>query len=168
MPLNLILDYPQLCRVRAARARGAEANPLPRHPEISITRPAPKAPGAADRKPLHWVGSSMDALRDMPEEVRRDFGRRLNLAQRGRLPPGTKSWQGLGARVFEMLREYDTDAYRAVYAARFGDAIYVLHAFQKKSPKGKRTDTRDIKAIEEALRGAEAHYRATYRREGEH
>jgi len=115
-----------------------------------------KPPGRAMRKPLHWVGSSRDALCEMPEEVLRDFGRRLNLAQRGRLPPATKPWHGAGAGVFEMVREFDSDAFRA---------IYVLHAFQKKSPKGRQTDTRDIAAVEAALRGAGAHHQALYRRE---
>jgi phage-related protein len=124
-----------------------------------------KLPGKASRKPLHWVGSSRDALCEMPEEVRRDFGRRLNLAQRGRVPPATKPWHGAGAGVFEMVREFDTDAFRAVYVVRFEEAIYVLRAFQKKSPKGRQTETRDIAAVEAALRGAAAHHQAFYRRE---
>lgn len=121
-----------------------------------------KSPGAADRKPLHWIGSANEDLCDMPEDVRVDFGRRLNLAQRGRLPPSTKPWQGLGPGVFEMVRAFDGDAYRAVYAAHFEKALYVLHAFQKKSPSGRRTAARDVEAIGAAFRTAEDHYRATY------
>jgi phage-related protein len=86
----------------------------------------------------------------MPEEVRVTFGRRLNLAQRGRLPPSTKPWQGL-AGVFEMVEEFASDAYRAVYLARFKESVYVLHAFQKRSRSGRKTDKTDIEAIEIAL-----------------
>lgn len=121
-----------------------------------------KPPGAADRKTLHWVGVSIDTLCAMPEEVRIDFGRRLNLAQRGRMPPDTKAWEGQGPGVYEMRRLFDGEAYRAVYVARFEMAMYVLHAFQKKSPKGRKTDARDVQAIKHALKGAEEHYKETY------
>jgi phage-related protein len=95
----------------------------------------------------------------MPEVVRREFGRRLNLAQRGRLPLGTKPWHGLGPQVFEMVEEFRSDAYRCVYLAKFEAAIYVLHAFQKKSPNGRKTDIRDVEAIEKAFAAAMEHYR---------
>jgi phage-related protein len=101
----------------------------------------------------------------MPEEVRLDFGRRLNLAQRGMTPPSTKPWKGAGPNVLEMVREFGNDAFRAVYTVRFNKAVYVLHAFQKKSPKGRKTDRRDVEAVERALRGAQEHYRVTYESE---
>jgi phage-related protein len=63
-----------------------------------------KPPGAADRLPLRWVGNANKALREMPEEVRIDFGRRLNLAQRGRLLPDTKPLHGFGQRGGRVLR----------------------------------------------------------------
>lgn len=103
----------------------------------------------------------------MPEEVRLDFGRRLNLAQRGMAPPSTKPWKGFGSSVLEMVREFDSDTFRAVYTIRFSKAVYVLHAFQKKSPKGRKTDARDVEAVESALRGAEEHYAATYGNEAD-
>jgi phage-related protein len=118
-----------------------------------------KPPGAADRLPLRWVGNAKRALRDMPEEVRRDFGRRLNLAQRGRLPPDTKLLHGFGGGVFEMVEAFDGDAYRGVYLARYQMAIYVLHFFQKKSPKGRKMARLDVEAIEEALKSAMDDYR---------
>jgi len=120
-----------------------------------------KPTGAAGRKPLLFVGTAREDLCSMPEEVRRDFGRRLNLAQRGRLPPGTKPWHGLGHQLFEMVEEFRADAFRCVYLAKFDSAIYVLHAFQKKSPKGRKTDRRDVEAIERAFAGALEHYRGS-------
>ena len=101
----------------------------------------------------------------MPEEVRIDFGRRLNLAQRGKLPPNTKAWQGLGPGVFEMVEEFAGDAYRAVYLARFEKAVYVLHAFQKKSRSERKTDKQDIEAIETAFRSAVEDYTETHKKE---
>jgi phage-related protein len=99
----------------------------------------------------------------MPEEVRVTFGRRLNLAQRGRLPPSTKPWQGL-AGVFEMVEEFASDAYRAVYLARFKESVYVLHVFQKKSRSGRKTDKTDIEAIEMAYRSAVEHYEKAHKK----
>ena len=121
-----------------------------------------KPPGAADRKPIHWVGNSNDDLCEMPEEVRIEFGRRLNLAQRGRMPANTKAWQGEGPGVFQMSKPFATNAYRAVYAAKFEKAIYVLHAFEKKAKSGGKTDQADIDAVEIALRSAAEHYAETY------
>ena len=117
-----------------------------------------KPPGTADRLPLRWVGNAKKALREMPEEVRVDFGRRLNLAQRGRLPPDTKPLQGFGSGVFEMVEAYDGDAYRGIYLARYQMALYVLHFFQKKSPTGRKMARLDVEAIEEALKSAVEDY----------
>jgi phage-related protein len=113
-----------------------------------------KPPGAADQLPLRWVGNANDALREMPEEVRIDFGRRLNLAQRGRLPPDTKPLHGFGQGVFEMVEAFKGDAYRGVYLARYQMALYVLHFFQKKSPTGRKMARLDVEAIEAAIKSA--------------
>jgi phage-related protein len=71
---------------------------------------------------------------------------------------------GRGIRVFEIVEQHDGIAYRAVYAAAFKEAIHVLHAFQKKSPDGgSKTGQRDIKAVKQALKGAQAHYKDNYK-----
>ena len=121
-----------------------------------------KPPGAADRKPIRWVGSSEDDICDVPSEVRIEFGRRLNLAQRGRMPPHTKALQGQGAGVFQMSESSDSGTYRAVYLARFSKAIYVLHVFQKKAKSGVKTDKKDIDAIGVAVRSAEESYKIEF------
>jgi len=113
-----------------------------------------KPPGSANRLPLFWVGNANEALCEMPEEVRLDFGRRLNLAQRGRLPPNTKPWHGVGSGVYEMVEEFDGDAFRCVYLARYETAIYVLHAFQKKASTGSKTSQLDVEAIKIAFKSA--------------
>ncbi len=61
-----------------------------------------------------------------------------------------------------MVCPFDKDTYRCVYLAKFEKALYVLHAFQKKSPSGKKTDDRDVENIKQAFRGAQEHYEKTY------
>ena len=113
-------------------------------------------------RPVVWIGSSKRDLMSFPEAVMRKMGYALSLAQLGGLHPRAKPWKGLGSGVFEVVEDYDADTYRAVYTVRFKAAIYVLHAFQKKSPKGIKTAQRDIVLIElrfkQALRDHEEHY----------
>jgi len=61
--------------------------------------------------------------------------------------------------VLEIVAHDGTGTYRAIYTVRFRDAIYVLHAFQKKSTKGKSTPKREIELIENRLVAAERDYR---------
>jgi phage-related protein len=60
----------------------------------------------------------------------------------------------------ELVDDFDSDTYRAVYTIRFADVVYVLHAFQKKAKKGIATPRQDIELIKSRLRDAELHYRA--------
>jgi phage-related protein len=71
-----------------------------------------------------------------------------------------------GRSVLEIIEDFDGNTYRAVYTVRFADAIYVLHAFQKKSKKGIVTPKQTIELIKSRLRDADEHYRAR-RKEGE-
>ena len=109
-------------------------------------------------KLVHWVGSSKRDLLTFPEQVVSDMGYALGLAQLGGKHPDTKPWKGQGSGVFELVERYEGDAYRAVYTVRFEAAIYVLHAFQKKSPKGIRTDQRDVDLVARRLRLAQEDY----------
>nr|WP_244440012.1 type II toxin-antitoxin system RelE/ParE family toxin [Mesorhizobium metallidurans] len=72
--------------------------------------------------------------------------------------PHAKPWKGEGAGVFEVVESHDGDTYRAVYTVRFEGVVYVLHAFQKKSPSGKRTATTDVDLIGERLKRARGDY----------
>ncbi len=89
----------------------------------------------SELKPVRWVGSSRRDLRAFPAPVRRDIGQALYAAQWGEEYPSVKALQG-GRSVLEIVAPYAGDTYRAVYTVRFEDAIYVLHAFQKKSKRG--------------------------------
>lgn len=84
------------------------------------------------------------------------MGFALYLAQTGQHPPSAKPLKGFGAGIVELAEDFDGDTYRAVYAARFEDAVYVLHAFKKKAKRGIATPQSDLALIERRLRAAVA------------
>ncbi len=120
------------------------------------------APG---EKPLYWVGSAKRDLLKFPGPVRDDVGVALSVAQFGGKHPSAKPWKGEGAGIFEVVENYRRDAYRAVYAVRFEGAVYVLHAFQKKSPSGVATAKTDVELIARRLRAAQEDYEARHGKE---
>jgi phage-related protein len=116
---------------------------------------------AADEKPLYWVGSSKRDFLSFPVAVKEDMGNALGIAQFGGTAPTAKPWKGLGPGVLEIVESHDGNAYRAVYTVRFEKAVYILHAFQKKSPSGIRNGQtkcrsccRTLESRRERLRGA--------------
>ncbi|MDA1185998.1 MAG: type II toxin-antitoxin system RelE/ParE family toxin [Acidobacteria bacterium] len=116
--------------------------------------------GAPYPRALVWVGTSRADLKSFPEAVRRDLGQALYAAQCGETDPAAKPLKGFGgARVMEIVDRYDTNAYRAVYTARFEDAVYVLHAFQKKSKSGIATPKLEMDLIRRRLADAERFHR---------
>jgi phage-related protein len=118
-----------------------------------------KPPGDVEPKPVRWVGSSREDLRDFPEEVRRRVGGALWDAQLGLKAPYAKPLRGFGgAGVLEIMDDFDGDTYRAVYMVRFAGAVYVLHAFQKKSGRGIATPKAELDVIEQRLRRAREDY----------
>jgi phage-related protein len=111
-------------------------------------------------KPVRWVGSSLKDLRSFPEAVRREVGHALYTAQKGETDPSAKPLKGFGgSSVMEVVAPHDGDTWRAVYTVRFDDAVYVLHAFQKKSKSGVATPKHDIDLIKRRLAEAERDYR---------
>lgn len=101
---------------------------------------------------LEFVGSSLDDLREFPEDVKHDVGVALMDVQYGATPTNATPMKGFGgANVLEIVERYDGNTYRAVYTVRFETAVYVLHAFQKKSKHGAATPGLDIKRIKERL-----------------
>jgi len=106
------------------------------------------------------MGSSLDDLREFPAEVRRVMGQALDDAQRGGEHPRAKALQGFGGRgVLEVVDDHDGDTFRAVYTVKFAGVVYVLHAFQKKSKKGRATPQQDIEVVRTRRKAAEAHHR---------
>ena len=78
----------------------------------------------------------------------------LSAAQFGGKAGGAKPWKGSGPGIFEVVEDFRTNTFRAVYTVRLKQAVYVLHAFQKKSPKGIKTDQRDIETVGRRLQPA--------------
>src|ERR1700749_361353 len=96
-------------------------------------------------KPVIWVGSSRDDLREFPDPVRDQMGYALFVAQRGGRHRDAKTLSGFGgAGVVEVVKDFRGDTFRAVYTVSFANAVYVLHAFQKKSKSGRKTPRLDI------------------------
>lgn len=83
------------------------------------------------------------------------MGTALGIAQFGGTAPAAKPWKGLGPGVLELVESHDGNAYRALYTVRFAEAIYVLHAFQKKSPSGRRTAKHDVDLVKQRLQAAQ-------------
>jgi phage-related protein len=115
-------------------------------------------------KPVEWIASSLDDLKDFPEEVQQVIGYALYQAQCGEKHPDAKPLKGFkGSGVLEVVENFDGDTYRSVYTVRFEGAVYVLHIFQKKSKHGIATPKQDIELIEARLKRAKQHYEQYYK-----
>jgi phage-related protein len=106
-------------------------------------------------KPLFWLGSSKRDLLAFPESVKDEIGIALSVAQFGKKHPSAKPWKGEGAGVFEVVEDHRGATFRAVYTVRFSSAVYVLHAFQKKSTRGIKTPRADVELIGQRLKIAQ-------------
>lgn len=111
-------------------------------------------------KPIAWIGSSKEDLFDLPRKIQREFGYALYLAQIGLVHTNVKPLSGFGGRgVLEVVEDDAGGTYRAVYTVKFKEAIYVLHAFQKKSKKGKETPQEEMEIIKKRLKIAEQRHK---------
>lgn len=90
-------------------------------------------------KPIAWMGDSLERLRDAPAGIRADAGYQLKLVQAGHMPADFRPMPDVGPGVFEM-RLSGTGEYRVFYVAKFEEAVYVLHCFDKKTRATRRTD----------------------------
>ncbi len=91
-------------------------------------------------KPLEFLGSSQDDIRAMPSAVRHALGLELMRVQFGGEPSDFKPMQSVGAGAFEIRVRDASGAFRVIYVAKFVDAVYVLHAFRKKTQKTRKED----------------------------
>ncbi len=126
-----------------------------------------REPGPRNEKPLHWVGSSKRDFLGFPEGVVDDVGYALGAVQLGGRPASAKPWKGLGPGIFEIIEDDGSGTYRAVYTVRFRKAVYVLHAFQKKSPSGIRTARADVDLVANRLRTAKQDYEERHGKEAD-
>ena len=90
-------------------------------------------------KKLKFIGTSEDDLADFPLDAKRAAGFELWQVQLGAMPSDFKPLPGVGAGTYE-LRLHVLGEWRVIYVAKFADAVYVLHAFQKKTQKTRQED----------------------------
>jgi phage-related protein len=99
-------------------------------------------------KPIQFEGDSLKQLRGVPKPVRHDLGYQLYLVQQGKQPLDFKPMPAVGPGVEEIRVRDASGAYRAMYTARFAEAVYVLHVFQKKT---RATSSQDIELAAKRL-----------------
>ena len=91
-------------------------------------------------KPIEFLGDSLEALRAFPQVARREAGFQLDRVQRGLSPDDWKPMTTIGTGVREIRVRDASGAYRVIYVARFEEAVFVLHCFQKKTGKTAKSD----------------------------
>jgi phage-related protein len=106
-------------------------------------------------RPLVWMGDSRKNIREFSEDVQKSVGYALQLVQAGETPMEAKPFKGVASGVYEIVKRYDSETYRAVYAVKIGETVYVLHAFQKKSKRGIKTPQADIDLIKQRYKDAQ-------------
>ena len=96
-------------------------------------------------KPVNWIASSYKDFRAFPDAVQDKMGYALYQAQIGEKHASAKPLKGFGgAGVLEIVTDHVCDTFRTVYTVKFALAVYVLHAFQKKSKSGIATPTSGV------------------------
>jgi len=100
-----------------------------------------------DIRPVVWVGDARANVQSFPKAVRADIGAALYDVQLGEKPPKAKPFKGVSSGVLEIVTRFEKDTFRTVYAVKIGQRVYVLHAFQKKSSKGRKTAKLDVDMI---------------------
>lgn len=90
-------------------------------------------------KPLIWLGDSLEEIRSFSIDAKKEVGHELGQVQEGREPSNWKPMEGVGAGVKE-IRIRVANAYRVLYVAKFAEAVYVLHGFEKKTQRTSKAD----------------------------
>ena len=96
-------------------------------------------------KRIKWLGTSLNTVRDFPENVRKLVGQELRFVQTGSMPTDFKPMTTVGAGAYE-IRVRAGNQYRVIYVAKFAESVYVLHSFVKTTPKTSKPDLEMAKA----------------------
>ena len=111
-------------------------------------------------KPIIWIGSSKDDLLEFPNIIKSELGYGLYYAQIGRQHVHSKPLKGFGgASVLEIIESDESGTFRLVYTIKMPKAIFVLHAFQKKSKHGIETPIKEIELVKKRLKEAQELYK---------
>lgn len=100
---------------------------------------------------LVWLVDSLDRLSEFPPAVRQKLGFALYQAQIGQKHESAKILHGFAETIWQVRADDPSGTYRAVYVAQFAEAVYVLHAFQKKATSGIATPQRELELIAQRL-----------------
>ena len=111
-----------------------------------------------DERQIRWVGSAYDDLLAFPKDARKEAGFQLGKVQAGLDPTDWKPFDDVGAGTKEIRIRDASGIYRVIYVAKFEEAIYVLHCFQKKSKRGIATPRTDIELIRRRFQSAKEDY----------
>ena len=101
---------------------------------------------------IAWIKAALKEFRKFPLPAQRVCARALTVAAEGGKADIAKPMKGLGSGVFEIALPYRSDAYRVVYAVQLDEAVWVVHAFQKKSSTSIKTAPKDIDLIKERIK----------------
>jgi phage-related protein len=101
---------------------------------------------------ISWIKAARRDFEDFPGAVQSDMLDALTIAADGGKADSAKPFKGVDGGVFEIALRHRGDAYRAIYAVKIGDDVWVIHAFQKKSKTGIKTPQADVDLIRERLK----------------
>jgi phage-related protein len=120
-------------------------------------------PDESAEKELRFMAGVRDNIRRFPPDVRVNVGHTLWRIEKGDTPDNVSPFEGSASNeIMKIVERHDTDTYRVVYATKFEKAIYVLHAFKKKSTTGRATPRREIDTVLKRLAAAKDEYKALY------
>lgn len=105
-----------------------------------------------DTREIAWIAAARKEFESFPSTVQRQMQLALTIAAEGRKADIAKPMRGLGSGVFEIALAQRGNTYRAVYAVQLGAAVWVIHAFQKKSTRGIKTPKREIDLIQDRIK----------------
>ena len=108
--------------------------------------------GSRDTRPISWLKAAQKQFEAFPQGAQTEILRALTTAAEGRMAEIAKPMKGFGSGVFEVALKYRTDAFRTVYAVQLADAIWVVHAFQKKAKQGAKTPQKELDTIVDRLK----------------
>src|SRR5271166_5285051 len=103
-------------------------------------------------RPISWIRAALKEFETFPEGARSICLTALTIAAEGGKADIVKPMHGLGSGVYEIALPFKGDAFRVVYAVQFGEDLWVVHAFQKKSTQGIKTPQREIDVIRDRLK----------------
>ena len=105
-----------------------------------------------DTRPISWLKGARKDFDGFPTEVQRDALRALTVAAEGRMAAVAKPLKGFGGGVFEIVLRFKGGAYRVIYSLQLAAAVWVIHAFQKKSKRSAETPKTEIRLIGERIK----------------